>query len=246
MRSGIVIVVTSGKGGTGKTSVTAGVGAALAALDRKVLCLDADLCLRNLDLCMGLSDQAVLDFSDVLSGACTLEQAAVPHPTRSGLALLAAPFRLKTAPDEAAFGKLLDTIREQYDFCLIDSPAGLDTGFHLAGVHADRGLVVATGDASSLRDAQRAAEELRSLGVTELHLVVNRVRKSLLRRMALTVDDAMDQTALPLLGLIPEDDAVPLANNAGRLLTPTRRGAAAAYRNIARRLCGESVRLLKL
>ena len=247
MKAGTVIAITSGKGGTGKTAVTAGVGAALAAPDRPVLCLDADLTLRNLDLCLGLSDRAVLDFSDVLTGACTLDAALVPHPGRPGLFLLAAPpFCRAEEIDEQAFHALLQELRTRFSFCLIDCPAGLGADFHLAAAQADRALIVATGDASSLRDGQRAAQELRALGVQRLHLIVNRIRVRLLRRMTLTIDDAMDLLGVPLLGIVPEEDAVLLANNRGEMLPVRRRGAGRAYQNIARRLCGEQVPLLKI
>ncbi len=245
MRNGTVIAVTSGKGGTGKTSVTAGVGTALSLTGRSVLCVDADLTLRNLDLCLGLSDRVVLDLSDVLAGTCTLEQAAVSHPDRPGLDLLAAPYCMSVADlDRDTLSDLLREARTRYDYILIDSPAGLDIGFYLAAAPADGAIVVATPTAASLRDAQRVAQELRAMDKAPLFLVVNRVRKRLLRRMSLTVDDAMDATGLPLLGLIPEDAEIPLCNHQGRLITtPRRRGAGAAYQHIARRLTGEQIGL---
>ena len=245
MRNGTVIAVTSGKGGTGKTSVTAGVGTALSMVGRTVLCIDADLSLRNLDLCLGLSDRVVLDLSDVLAGSCTVEQAVVSHPDRPGLNLLAAPYRMSTAELERdALSDLLREARTRYDFILIDSPAGLDIGFYVAAASADGAIVVATPTAASLRDAQRVAQELRAMDKASVFLVVNQIRRRLLRRMSLTVDDAMDATGLPLLGLIPEDADVPLYNHQGRLITaPRRRGAGAAYQHIARRLTGEQTGL---
>lgn len=133
------IVITSGKGGTGKTSITGGVASCLAALGHRVLCIDMDIGLRNLDLTLGLSDRALMDFTDVLCGRCTLERAAVPHPVIQGLFLLTAPVTLPEAPlSEAAMKELIHRAREGYDYILMDSPAGLGEGFRLACCAADR------------------------------------------------------------------------------------------------------------
>ena len=241
------IVVTSGKGGTGKTSVTGGVASCLAALGKNVLCIDMDIGLRNLDLALGLSDRALMDFSDVLSGRCSLERAAIPHPIIEHLSLLTAPLTLPPgALSEAGMRALLRDAKETYDFVLMDSPAGLGEGFRLATCGADRAVVVCTTDASALRDAQRTVAELsRSLG--RIHLVVNRVQPRLLRRLHTTIDDAMDTAGLPLLGVVPEDPNVMLAANSGQpLILATSRGAAIAYLNIARRLLGQKTPLMKI
>ena len=157
---GSVIVITSGKGGTGKTSLTGGVGASLALLGKQVLCLDGDVGLRNLDI----THAALMDFSDVMAGRCDLSRAAVPHPTVSGLHLLTAPLTLPgDFPGEAGFQALLQQAREAYDYVLIDSPAGLGPGFRLAVCGADRAIVVAVSDPSSLRDAQRVVTQLSQL-----------------------------------------------------------------------------------
>ena len=153
---GKIIAVVSGKGGTGKTSFTANVGLALAALGCHTLCLDCDITLRNLDLALGLSDRALMDFSDVIAGRCTLEDAVVQHPKYPKLHLLTAPLSARPVPIAPEQMKaLLDRIRQTYDYCLIDAPAGLGMGFHLASDYADRAVVVTNTDASSLRDAQR-------------------------------------------------------------------------------------------
>ena len=171
---GIVIAVTSGKGGTGKTSVTAGVAAYLSEMGRSVLCIDMDIGLRNLDIALGLNDQALMDFSDVALGYCPLRRAAVDHPTLKGLSLLTAPMHLPAGLSAKDVAGLLDTARTMYDYILIDSPAGLGAGFQLAIAHADRVLVVATNDASSLRDAQRVVTELGH--IKKVHLVMNRIQ----------------------------------------------------------------------
>lgn len=208
---GKIIAVVSGKGGTGKTSFTANVGLALAALGCHTLCLDCDITLRNLDLALGLSDRALMDFTDVIAGRCTLEDAVVQHPKYPKLHLLTAPLSARPMPIAPEQMKaLLDRIRQTYDYCLIDAPAGLGMGFHLASDYADRAVVVTNTDASSLRDAQRTVMELDRLGRGNLHLVVGRVEKKLLRSLHTTIDDAMDAAGLPLLGVVPEDPERPL------------------------------------
>ena len=241
------IVVTSGKGGTGKTSVTGGVASCLAALGHKVLCIDMDIGLRNLDLSLGLSDRALMDFTDVIHGRCTLERAAIPHPVIENLSLLTAPLTLPPGAVEAGgMDALLRMARDRYDYILMDSPAGLGEGFRLAVRGADRAVVVCTTDASALRDAQRTVAEL-SRTQRHIHLVVNRVQLKLLRRLHTTIDDAMDTAGLPLLGVVPEDSQVMLSANTGQpLILTSRRGAAVAYLNIARRLMGQRVPLMKI
>ena len=248
MRQGQCIAVVSGKGGTGKTSFVAGVGAALAQRKQRVLCLDCDTALRNLDLALGLSDRTLMDFSDVIQGRCSLEAAAVEHPRLSGLYLLTAPVRSRGRPvTETQMTDLLAEVRKRYDYCLLDAPAGLDGGFRLATCAADRCVVVTNADASSLRDAQRTVMELNHFPAGALHLVVNRVRLRLLRRLHATIDDAIDKAGLPLLGVVPEDDALPLCLDRGvSILLAEGSPAAAAYRNISRRIQGERVPLLRI
>ena len=241
------IVITSGKGGTGKTSLTGGVGSCLAALGHQVLCIDMDIGLRNLDLNLGLSDRALMDFTDVLCGRCPLERAAVPHPVIQGLSLITAPVTLPDEPlSEYAMRDLVRQAKQKYDYILMDSPAGLGLGFRLACCAADRAIVVSTTDASALRDAQRTVSELRRR-LPQLHLVVNRVQPKLLRRLHTTIDDAMDAAGLPLLGIVPEDPQVMLcANREQPLILCANRGAATAYLNIAKRLLGQKAPLMRL
>lgn len=241
------IAITSGKGGTGKTSLTGGVASCLAALGWRVLCVDMDVGLRNLDLTLGMSDRALMDFTDVLSGRTTLEKAAVPHPVIQGLYLLTAPLTMpRDLITEEGLRNFLTRAKAQYDYVLMDAPAGLGGGFRMSVCGADRAIVVSTTDASALRDAQRTVGELtRSL--EHIHLVVNRVQPKLLRQLHTTIDDAMDTAGLPLLGIVPEDPQVMLAANRGEpLILMARYGAARAYLNIARRLEGQRVPLMRL
>lgn len=246
--SGQCIAVVSGKGGTGKTSLVSGVGAALALSGRRVLCLDCDVGLRNLDLALGLSDRALMDFSDVAHHRCGLSDAAVEHPKLPGLFLLTAPVRSRSpAVTEEEMRTLLEEVRGQFDYCLLDAPAGLGTGFQLAVCGADRCVVVTTADATALRDAQHTVMELKRFPEGSLHLVVNRVRRKMLRQLHATIDDAIDRAGLPLLGVVPEDDALPLHLNQGLPLLPAGgQGAAAAYQNIARRIQGKRVPLARI
>ena len=245
---GQVIAVVSGKGGTGKTSFTANVGMALAQLGHQTLCLDCDVGLRNLDIAMALTDRAVMDFTDVMAGSCLLEEAAVEHPRQNGLYLLTAPNRVAAADvDREAFQRLFPGIRERFSYCLVDAPAGLDTGFRLAVSGADRVVVVSTTEESSLRDAQRTVMELGKFPRDSVHLVVNRCRRKLLRSLHQTIDDAIDSAGLPLMGVVPEDETVPLYAGRGEPLLLTGNDyAAQAYRNIARRITGRRTPLMKI
>ena len=242
---GTVSAITSGKGGTGKTSITGGVAASLALMGRRVLCIDMDVGLRNLAISLGLNDRAMMDFADVALGRCPLARAAVEHPDIKGLSLLTAPMTLPASLTPDKVRALLKEARTGYDHILIDSPAGLGTGFRLATCGVDRAIVVSTNDASSLRDAQRTVAELEELRL--IHLVMNRIQTKLLRKLRTTIDDAMDAAGLPLIGVVPEDPQVILCANLGRpLATQSRRGAALACWNIARRLEGHRVPIMRI
>lgn len=241
---GTAVMVTSGKGGTGKTSLTAGVASCLAALGRRVLCIDLDIGLRNLDLALGLSDRAVMDFTDVMDYRCPLLSAAVEQPRIRGLYLLTAP--VTAGPlDAERFCALVDEAKEYFDFVFMDSPAGLGEGFQLARAAADRAVVVSAVDPAALRDAQRAVAELRR--VDQLHLVMNRVEPKLMAKLRTSIDNAMDAAGLPLLGVVPEDPSVTLAAAAGTpVIFATYKGAAPAYLNISKRILGQRVPLLHI
>jgi len=221
---------------------------ALARLGHRTLCLDCDVGLRNLDIALVMTDRAVIDFTDVMEGRCSLEEAAAAHPQQKNLFLLTAPIRFEAADiDKKAYQKLIRKIKKQFDYCLVDAPAGLGAGFQLAISGADRVVVVTTTDASSLRDAQRTVMELEGFSREQVHLVVNRCRKKLLRSLHQTIDDAIDTAGLPLLGVIPEDETMPLYAGRGiPLLLTTNDCAALAYRNIARRVDGQKVALMKI
>ena len=241
---GTAVMITSGKGGTGKTSITAGVASCLAALGHRVLCIDLDIGLRNLDLVLGLSDRAVMDFSDVMAYRSPLLSAAVEQPEIKGLFLLTAPLT-PDGLDDQRFREVVDEARDCFDFVLMDSPAGLGDGFRLAMAGADRAIVVSAVDPAALRDAQRAVAELHAL--PQLHLVMNRVQPRLIRKLRTSIDNAMDAAGLPLLGVVPEDEVVTMAAAAGEpVVLATHKGAAPAYLNISKRILGQRVPLLHI
>ena len=243
---GEVIAVLSGKGGTGKTTLCAALATCLAKQARRVLCIDLDVGLRNLDIALGMGEEAAISFADVLHGRYKLDS-ATPHPYFPELHLLTAPLREEEALFAEGFGRLIDRAKELYDYCLIDAPAGVSLGFRLASRYAGRVIVVATPDPASLRDASRVSE-LLSMGQKEdVYLAVNRVRPKFFSKTSLTIDDIMDSTGLPLLGLIPEDYEVPLAAFRGKpLILAEKKGAAEACHRIAQRLSGKTVPLMKL
>lgn len=244
---GSVIVVTSGKGGTGKTSLCGGLGVALSECGRQVLCIDADVGLRNLDIALGMTDTVLMDFSDVMEGRCSLERAVAAHPGIPGLSLLTAPLSLNREDGlRERFALLIREARAAYDYVLVDSPAGVGLGFQLACCAADEAIIVSLSEFSAQRDAQRVLASLPTT-IPVVRLVLNRVRPALFRRLGQTVDDIMDTLGLPLLGLVPEDTQVTLSSHAGRaLLQSADRGAARACRNIAGRIMGKSIPLMKI
>ena len=239
---GEMIAVLSGKGGTGKTSVCAGVATALAEAGKQVLCIDCDVGLRNLDISLGMAQSGALSFLDVSEGGYDLDLAAV-HPAYPCLRFLTAPVNCTSEKvDTAAFAKMLHDCRGQYDYVFLDAPAGIEAGFRLAAKYADRILLVTGADPAAVRDASRAGELLELMGKTDVRLIVNRISKKMASAMALTVDDVMDRAGLPLLGIVPEDKNVTLAAAYAKpLLKYTRRGAAAACRRIAKRIQGTRV-----
>ena len=237
---GELIAVASGKGGTGKTSVCAGVASALARSGRQVLCIDCDVGLRNLDISLGLSDSCPLSFVDIMQGGYSLCQATV-HPLFPHLHFLTAPMN---CPPESIcvhdFGAFLRAARNSYDYIFLDAPAGVEAGFRLAATFADRCILVTGPGPAAIRDAARTAQVLELMEKTNIRLVVNRVSRSMVRAMDTTIDDLMDTAGLPLLGIVPEDRNVTLAAafNQPLLCYRPRSVAAKAYLRIANRIQG--------
>ena len=236
---GELIAVLSGKGGTGKTSLCAGIATALAEMGQKVLCIDCDVGLRNLDISLALCDAGALSFADVYRGGYTLSQAAT-HIQYPNLSFLTAPVNLRAEDvDEQAFAEMLRQAKKEFHYIFLDAPAGLDAGFQLCAKHADRVILVTNPEPSAIRDAGRTGQELERMKKNSVRIIVNRVRKKLLEVTKRTIDDVMDESGLPLLGVVPEDENVTLAAAFETpLLKYGRKGAAAACKRIAKRIQG--------
>ena len=237
---GELFAVLSGKGGTGKTSVCAGIATALAAEGKRVLCIDCDVGLRNLDISLGLSDSSALSFLDVCEGSYSLDQAE-KHPDYPSLSFLTAPMNCNIEQiDPVGFGDMLQQAREQFDYILLDAPAGVDAGFRLVTGVADRFLLVTGAGPAAVRDASRVGDLLELAGKKNVRLVVNRVDRDMLSTVRMTIDDVMDTAGLPLMGIVMEDPNVVLAASFGKpvLRYAKRSDAAKAYRRIARRVQG--------
>ncbi len=237
---GELFAVLSGKGGTGKTSVCAGIAVALAAEGKRVLCIDCDVGLRNLDISLGLADSGALSFLDVCEGGYPLEKAE-RHPDYPTLSFLTAPMNRSVEQiDILTFGDMLQLARERFDYVFLDAPAGVDAGFRLVTAAADRFLVVTGAGPGAIRDACRVADLLELAGKKHVRLIVNRVDRDMLSAVRLTVDDVMDTAGLPLIGVVLEDPNVTLAASFGKpvLRYAKRSDAAKAFRRIARRIQG--------
>lgn len=245
------IVVTSGKGGVGKTTTTANVGAALAKLGEKVAVVDTDVGLRNLDVVMGLEGRVVYDLIDVFEGRCRLKQALIRDKRVDTLHLIAASqTKDKSSLSEA---RMQETVRllieeEGFDRVLIDSPAGIESGFQTAASGAEGALVVVNPEVSSVRDADRIIGLLEAREVREVRLIINRLRPEMVKRGdMLEVDDVLEILGVKLIGIVPEDERILVSTNLGApaALDDSNR-AGAEFRNIARRLLGEEVAYLAL
>ena len=241
---GEVIAVLSGKGGTGKTSLCAGLATALAETGASVLCVDCDVGLRNLDIPLGMSSYGALSFLDVIREGYGLDLASA-HPDYPSLKFLTAPVECTADRiDPEAFRDLLRQAREDFSFVFLDAPAGVDAGFRLSAQYADRVILVTGPGPAAIRDTGRIGQILERMEKNDVRLVVNRITEELVSALDITVDDIMDQAGLPLLGLVPEDPHVLLSAACEKpLLKTTRRGAAAACRRIAKRILGQRVKI---
>jgi septum site-determining protein MinD len=246
---GEVVVITSGKGGVGKTTTTANIGTALALEEKKVVLLDADIGLRNLDVVMGLENRIVYDLVDVVEGTCRLKQALIRDKRFKGLFLLpAAQTRDKNAVTPAQMQKLCEDLREQFDFILIDSPAGIEQGFKNAIAGADRAVVVTVPEVSAVRDADRIIGLLASNELLNPQLIVNRLRMDMVKRGdMMNIEDTIDILGIDLLGVVPDDEKIIVSSNRGEpVVMESSSLAGQAYRNIAKRLMGEEVPLINM
>ncbi|MCX7593692.1 MAG: septum site-determining protein MinD [Fischerella sp.] len=239
-----IIVITSGKGGVGKTTVTANLGVALAKIGYQVALVDADLELRNLDLLLGLEKRIVYTLLDVLAGECRLEQALVKDHRQSGLVLLpASQKRTKESVNPEQIKSILNDLAQKYQYVLIDSPAGIDTGFQNAIAAATEAIVVTTPEISSVRDADRVIRLIDTKGIEPIQLIINRIRPGMVRDFnMMSVEDVQELLGIGLLGAIPEDERVIVSTNRGEplVLMENKSTAAIAFDRIARSLAGKT------
>ena len=244
-----VVTITSGKGGVGKTTITANLGAALASLDQKVVCIDADIGLRNLDVVLGLENRIVYDIVDVIEGRCRLRQAMIKDKRRPGLYLIpAAQNRDKTAVSPSDMIRLCDELRPEYDWVVVDSPAGIERGFRNAIAPADQVFVVTNPEVSAVRDADRIIGLVEAEEKGPAKLIINRLNYEMVRRGdMLSTEDILDLLAIDLIGIVPEDEKVVVSTNRGMPISLDGKSPAGmAFRNIARRALGEDVPFMDL
>ncbi|AFY75604.1 MAG: septum site-determining protein MinD [Hydrococcus sp. C42_A2020_068] len=245
-----IIVITSGKGGVGKTTVTANLGSAIAQLGKKVALVDADFGLRNLDLLLGLEQRVVYTAVDVLAGECSLEKALVKDKRQPNLVLLpAAQNRTKDAVTPNQMKDLVEQLTKSYDYILIDSPAGIEMGFRNAIAPAQEAIIVTTPEMAAVRDADRVVGLLETEDIKNIRLIVNRVKPELIQvNQMISVEDILDLLVVPLLGIVPDDERIIISTNKGEPLVLDEKPSlpALAFGNIARRLEGEEVPFLDL
>jgi len=242
---GKVITVASGKGGTGKTTSVAAISSCLAVLGYRILCVDFDAGLKNLDLSLCMTDFTVKDYMDVVSGRLSLTEACSESPHVPKLFFLAAPSAFDHDEKDAAGLKVMfDEARREFDYCFIDSPSGIGTGFRLAHENADMSIIITTGERPAMRDSQEAAQAARDIGVKELRLLVNRITPQNLKWLQATIDDVIDMVGVQLIGVVPEDKAVFQALHTNvPLILYKKKLAAYDFLDVARRIAGEDIPL---
>jgi septum site-determining protein MinD len=247
--SAIVSTITSGKGGVGKTTATANLGVALALMGKRVVAIDADIGLRNLDVVMGLENRIVYDLVDVVEGRCRLRQALIRDKRLETLFLLpAAQTRDKTAINPSDMVRLCDQLRPDFDFMLVDSPAGIEQGYRNAIAPADLALVVTNPEISAVRDADRIIGLIEADGKGPAQLIINRLNPNLVQRGdMLDTADVVEILAIKLIGIVPEDQEILISTNRGQpVALDGRSQAGLAFQNIARRLLGQDVPFMPL
>jgi len=243
---GEVIVITSGKGGVGKTTTTANLGAALALEGKKVALVDTDIGLRNLDVVMGLENRIVYDIVDVVEEKCKLKQALIKDKRFPELFLLpAAQTRDKSAVNEDQMRNLMKSLKEEFEYILIDCPAGIEQGFKNAVAGADRAIVVTTAEISAIRDADRIIGLLESGEIKNPELIVNRLRPNMVKRgEMMDVDDIVDLLSIDLIGVVPDDENIITGTNKGEPVVANKKAPSGkAYIEISRRILGENIEI---
>ena len=245
---GEVIVITSGKGGVGKTTTVANIGTGLAMTGKKTVVVDTDIGLRNLDVVLGLENRIVYNLVDVINGNCRLRQALIRDRRHPELFLLpSAQTKDKSAVSPEQMIKLTEELKEEFDFILLDCPAGIEQGFKNAVAGAQRALVVTTPEVSAIRDADRIIGLLEAGGLRNIQLIINRLRPEMIARGdMMSVDDVIEILAVDLIGTILDDEQIVIASNQGEPLSGKKSQAEEEYRNICRRILGEDVPFMEI
>ena len=240
-----VLVITSGKGGVGKTTTCANIGTGLAKMGYKVCMIDTDIGLRNLDVVMGLENRIVYNLVDVVEGNCRIKQALIRDKRHSTLYLMpCAQTRDKSSVNPEQMVKLIGHLRDIFDFIILDCPAGIEQGFQNAVAAADRAIVVTTPEVSAIRDADRIIGLLEAREFDKIELVINRMRADMVRRGdMMSATDVMDILSVPLIGVVPDDENVVISTNQGEPLVGTNTPAGKAYQNVSERVAGKELPL---
>jgi|TARA_B100000768_G_scaffold102190_1_gene95144 septum site-determining protein MinD len=245
-----VIVITSGKGGVGKTTTTSNIGMTLARLEYRTLLVDADVGLRNLDLLLGLENRIIYTGLDVLNGACRLEQAIIQDKRQQKLSFFPlSSNQLKSPVTKEQVKELIERVKSDYDYILIDSPAGIDEGFQTSIQSAEEAIVVVTPEVPSIRDADRVIGILMSKNIKKINLIINRIRPNMVKNdNMMSIEDVTNILGIPLIGVIPDSEKVIIASNRGEPLVLEDRSSlpGLAFENTARRLIGEDIKFLDL
>ena len=243
-----IIAIASGKGGVGKSTTTANIGTALAMMGKKILLIDGDIGLRNLDVILGMQDLVAYDFYDVITERCSADNAILSDQRYPALHLLPAPQNIDISEiDKDALGNMIDRLAPYYDYIIIDCPAGIHEGFMLMSAKADMAIVIATPEYISIRDADMTVSKLEDLNFSKIYLIINKIRIDMVKNGEMVnIDDIINIIAVPLIGAVPDEAEVIHSGNTGKpvILKPKSR-AGQAYANIAKRITGEKVPILQ-
>ncbi|MBQ3124530.1 MAG: septum site-determining protein MinD [Clostridia bacterium] len=243
---GKLVIVASGKGGTGKTTFSSQVGTILSTMGHMTVLVDADAGFRNLDIALGLESNVVYDYSDYITKNADIDEVLIKSPGYENLYFVAAPQSAATTDfDPGRTEQFWNTLKSRFEYVIADAPAGMGDGFRFAADYADEAVIVSLAESTSLRDADRVIEAFEDNGIEDIRLVLNRIRPELIgKKVLMNIDDCIDVLSIPILGIVPDDSAVAECAAAGCAISPSETGAARAFFNIAQRMAGENVPMM--